>query len=49
VGEHNRFGFPHQTVQARYEAAGCHLLRTDRDGQITFRTDGQSLKVKTFR
>jgi competence protein ComEC len=35
VGYRNRFGHPAREVQARYEAAGVRLLRTDRDGAVS--------------
>lgn len=44
-GHHNRFGFPHPEVVARYEAIGSEVHRTDLDGAITFVTDGQALRV----
>jgi competence protein ComEC len=34
VGDHNRWGFPHPSVLARYAAAGARVLRTDLDGAI---------------
>ncbi len=49
VGEGNPFGHPAESVVERYESAGIHLLRTDRDGAITASTDGQNLFVRTFR
>ncbi|RQX80017.1 DNA internalization-related competence protein ComEC/Rec2 [Burkholderia anthina] len=36
VGYRNRFGHPHRTVLARYEARGIPLPRTDRDGAVRF-------------
>ena len=48
-GRDNRFGFPHAEIVARYESRGSAIHRTDRDGAITFVTDGQSLNVlKSF-
>lgn len=35
VGRHNRFGFPHEEVVARYQALGSQILRTDQLGSIT--------------
>jgi len=46
VGRKNRHGFPHKAVVARYQEEGCTLHRTDRDGAITFVTDGTSLEVR---
>ncbi len=48
VGTHNRFGFPRQAVVERWEAVGARCYRTDRDGAITFRSDGHQLSVETF-
>ena len=39
---------PHPTVLERYESNGAKVYRTDRDGAITFITDGKELRVKTF-
>ncbi len=46
LGARNRFGFPRPSIVARYQAAGCQLHRTDRDGAITFSTDGVQLLVE---
>ncbi len=45
IGAHNKFGFPHAEVLARYEAAGCKLWRTD-EGAVEARTDGRTLVVR---
>jgi competence protein ComEC len=47
-GRGNRFGHPAPEVIARLGAAGVRVYRTDRDGQITFATDGKSVDVRTF-
>ncbi|GBD12625.1 ComE operon protein 3 [bacterium HR24] len=47
VGEGNRFGHPSAEVVALVE--GAPLFRTGRHGDVTFRTDGRSLWVKTQR
>ncbi len=39
---------PHPSVLERYESMGVRALRTDRDGAITFVTDGKDFKVQTF-
>jgi competence protein ComEC len=39
---------PNPGVLERYEAMGVKVLRSDRDGAITFVTDGKDLKVQTF-
>jgi competence protein ComEC len=49
VGRDNRFNFPRPEVEQRYAEAGCHLHRTDRDGAITFVTDGSALRVESYR
>lgn len=35
VGRHNRFGFPHEEVVARYQKLGSQILRTDQLGSVT--------------
>jgi competence protein ComEC len=39
---------PNPAVLERYEAMGTKVLRTDRDGAITFVTDGKKLKVQPY-
>ena len=39
---------PNLGVLGRYEAMGVKVLRSDRDGAITFITDGKDLRVRTF-
>jgi len=39
---------PNQGVVERYEAMGVKVLRSDRDGAITFITDGKDLRVQTY-
>ena len=39
---------PHPSVLERYQGMGAKTYRTDRDGTITFITDGRDLKVQTF-
>lgn len=47
VGEGNRFGHPAaETLEA---LAGTRLLRTDRDGRVTVRTDGKRIAVSAQR
>ncbi len=48
VQRNNRFGHPAPAVLDRYEAAGAGIFRTDHDGAITIRTDGQSLWAETY-
>lgn len=42
VGARNRYGHPTQEVLDRLEAAGVRTFRTDRDGTITFASDGRN-------
>ncbi|MBM2765174.1 DNA internalization-related competence protein ComEC/Rec2 [Burkholderia anthina] len=51
VGYRNRFGHPHRTVLARYEARGIPLPRTDRDGAVRFdiAPDGGSFVFERYR
>ena len=37
VGEDNRFGHPHEETLKYLEEGGCEVLRTDLDGDISFR------------
>lgn len=42
-GKGNRYGHPHKEVLDRVEKFGSKILRTDTDGTITFRSDGQKI------
>jgi competence protein ComEC len=44
-GPDNTFGFPRPDVLDRYSRAGVRILRTDRDGAVIVRTDGETLDV----
>lgn len=48
AGRGNRYGHPHAAVLERYRAIGARILRTDRDGAISLRTDGRLVEVATF-
>ena len=48
VGAGNRFGHPAQETLDALRDAGVETYRTDRDGAIVFRTDGNSMKVETY-
>jgi competence protein ComEC len=48
VGRHNRFGFPHADVEARYRAVGAACYRTDLHGAIRVESDGHTVRVRTF-
>lgn len=47
-GFENSFGHPHKDVLARLEDRHAAVLRTDLDGLITIRTDGQHISINTF-
>ena len=47
VGAGNPYGHPHPDVLARYQ--DVMLLRTDEDGDVTLRSDGERLWVETSR
>ena len=50
AGADNRFGHPDPAVLARLEEVGdVTVLRTDRQGTVTFVTDGQRVWVETAR
>jgi competence protein ComEC len=48
AGWKNRFRFPHTTVLDAYQKNGCRILRTDRNGAILIKTDGNRLILKPF-
>lgn len=47
VGEDNDYGHPNADVLSRLEALGAELYRTDTQGEIIVRSDGQTLTVTT--
>lgn len=47
-GRGNTFGYPAAEVLRRLEAVGARVFRTDRDGQITIKIDGQMVSARTF-
>jgi competence protein ComEC len=49
VGAHNRFGLPAPEVVERARATGAACLRTDEDGAVRFETDGDRIRLSTFR
>ncbi len=48
-GFENSFHHPHPLVLERLAAHRAGILRTDRDGLVTIRTDGRHITVETFR
>ena len=47
AGEDNTYGHPAETVLSRLTDSGAEIYRTDENGTITMKTDGESLFVKT--
>nr|WP_258360284.1 DNA internalization-related competence protein ComEC/Rec2 [Moorella sulfitireducens] len=47
VGENNNFGHPAPEILAYWEEQGVPVYRTDRQGAITFKSDGESWQVNT--
>jgi competence protein ComEC len=48
AGFENSYGHPHPTVVERLREHHAEVIRTDRVGLITVRTDGRHLTVDTF-
>jgi len=48
AGRVNPFGHPHPEVVRRLKAFPLQLFRTDRQGAVTIRTDGNYLRTATF-
>lgn len=48
VGANNDFGHPKAEVLERLQSTGIEILRTDRDGEIKFCTDGKSISVAKY-
>ncbi len=48
AGFENSYGHPHPAIVQRLTEHHATILRTDRDGLITIRTDGQRLTVETY-
>lgn len=47
-GRDNRYGHPAQTVLAAFEEQEIEYFRTDRQGAISFLTDGRRLRVEVY-
>jgi len=46
AGLNNRYGHPHKEVLDILNSLGIETLRTDTQGRITFKSDGQNLRLK---
>ena len=49
MAANSRFGHPHLETLERLRAARVHLFRTDRDGAVTWATDGHRVRLGTFQ
>jgi competence protein ComEC len=49
LARNNRWGFPVESVAARYQAIGARIYRSDRDGAIRFTSEAEGLRVGTLR
>ncbi|MBR1472508.1 MAG: ComEC/Rec2 family competence protein [Lachnospiraceae bacterium] len=47
-GYHNSYGHPHADVMERVEAMGCDIFRTDTQGAVTIRVNGERISVEHF-
>ncbi len=47
-GRHNRFGHPAPSTLARLDAHGVQTFRTDRQGAVTFVSDGRTVTAQPF-
>ncbi len=48
-GKGNSYGHPHKEILSAFSERGYTVLRTDEDGSIIFRTDGENITVETER
>lgn len=48
LGRHNRYGFPHPEVAARYRDRGIPVFRTDLQGAVTLESDGREARLHSF-
>ena len=48
-GYMNQFHHPHPTVLQRFQDRHTPVFRTDQQGLVTFRTDGDKVELETFR
>ena len=48
AGFENSYGHPHPAIVERLTEHHAAILRTDRDGLVTIRTDGRHLTVESY-
>jgi len=48
VGENNRYGMPDEAVLSRLNQEGAKIYRTDLDGMVTLKTNGDDIDVESF-
>ncbi|MBI2337101.1 MAG: DNA internalization-related competence protein ComEC/Rec2 [Deltaproteobacteria bacterium] len=48
VGENNPYHLPNRKIMERYQSKGIKILRTDQNGEITLKTDGEKIYYNTF-
>ena len=48
VGERTIGNLPHPEVLRRYQELGAKIFRTDKQGAITVKTDGEKIEIKPF-
>ncbi|HYG60298.1 MAG TPA: DNA internalization-related competence protein ComEC/Rec2, partial [Symbiobacteriaceae bacterium] len=49
AGNGNRYGHPHAEALQRLTAVGARIYRTDRNGSVTVRTDGNTVRISSAR
>lgn len=47
VGEDNSYDHPSKDVLKRWEDVGCKIYRTDEEGTVVLKTDGESIEIKS--
>lgn len=48
-GYHNRYGHPAPQAIERLQSSGARIYRTDRQGAVQLTSDGQTIRVETFK
>ena len=49
AGYRNRFGHPKNEILERYGALGATILRSDRDGAVTFHFEDDEVRAEAYR